>query len=98
MSEGGKTEKEYERRLSDIVAVTVVVLTVFLAIGKVKDDNIVQAMQKAQAASVDAWAEYQSTRIKLHVDENGLAMLRLTETTGRGEQALPAPPRAQQQH
>ena len=87
MSESGKsehksehkTEKKHDRRLSDIVAVTVVVLTVFLAVGKVKDDNIVQAMQKAQAASVDAWAEYQSTRIKLHGDENGLATLRLLE-------------------
>jgi hypothetical protein len=86
MSEGDKpetkTEKEHDRRLSDIVAVTVVVLTVFLAVGKVKDDNIVQAMQKAQAASVDAWAEYQSTRIKLHGDENGLTTLRLLESSG----------------
>src|SRR2546423_1020946 len=82
MSEGGKIEKENDRRLSDIVAVTVVVLTVFLAVGKVKDDNIVQAMQKAQAASVDAWAEYQSTRIKLHGDENGLTTLRLLESSG----------------
>jgi hypothetical protein len=29
--------------------VTVVLLTVFLAVCKVKDDNIVQAMQKAQS-------------------------------------------------
>jgi len=82
MSEGGKTKRPHDRRLNDLVAVTVVVLTVFLAIGKVKDDNIVQAMQKAQAASVDAWAEYQSTRIKLHGDENGLTTLRLLESSG----------------
>ena len=82
MSESDKTEKEHDRRLNDIVAVTVVVLTVFLAVCKVKDDNIVQAMQKAQAASVDAWAEYQSTRIKLHGDENGLTTLRLLENSG----------------
>ena len=82
MSEGGKTKKPHDRRLNDLVAVTVVVLTVFLAIGKVKDDNIVQAMQKAQAASVDAWAEYQSTRVKLHGDENGLTTLRLLESSG----------------
>jgi hypothetical protein len=68
----------------------VVVLTVFLAIGKVKDDNIVQAMQKAQAASVDAWAEYQSTRIKLHSDENGLTTLRLLESNGSVDKALAA--------
>jgi uncharacterized protein DUF4337 len=70
------------KRLNRLVAVTVVILTVFMAISKVKDDNIVQAMQKAKSESVDAWAEYQSTRVKLHVDENGLATLRLLETTG----------------
>src|ERR1041384_5723775 len=90
MSESGKTEKEHDRRPNDIVAVTVVVLTVFLAICKVKDDNINQAMQKAQSASVDAWAEYQSTRVKLHVDENGLSTLRLLQTAGTIDKALAA--------
>ena len=71
-----------DKRLNKLVAVTVVILTVFMAISKVKDDNIVQAMQKAKSESVDAWAEYQSTRVKLHVDENGLATLRLLESMG----------------
>src|SRR3954470_949900 len=84
------TERRHDPRLNDMIAVTVVILTVFLAVCKVKDDNIVQAMQKAQSTSVDAWAEYQSTRVKLHVDENGLAMLRLTETTGGVDKALAA--------
>lgn len=70
------------RRLNKLVAVTVVILSVFMAISKVKDDNIVQAMQKAKSDSVDTWAEYQSARIKLHVDENGLAALRLLESAG----------------
>jgi uncharacterized protein DUF4337 len=77
-----KPQKEHDRRLTDLVAVTVVILTVFLAVCKVKDDNIVQAMQKALLQSVDAWTEYQSSRIKLHVDENGLSTLRLIETAG----------------
>jgi hypothetical protein len=81
MSEQGDDEKaKLGKRLNDLVAVTVVILTVFLAICKVKDDNIVQAMQKAQSGAVDTWAEYQSARVKLHVDENGLAQLRLLET------------------
>jgi hypothetical protein len=87
---GGDGEKKHNGRLNDIVAVTVVVLTVFLAVCKVKDDNIVQAMQKAQAASVDAWTEYQSTRIKLHGDENGLAALRLLESSGTIDKTLAA--------
>jgi hypothetical protein len=78
------------KRLNDLVAVTVVILSVFMAISKVKDDNINQAMQKAKADSVDAWAEYQSARIKLHVDENGLNMLRLLESAGSIDKALAA--------
>jgi ABC-type phosphate transport system auxiliary subunit len=82
--------KKRDLRLNDLVAVTVVVLTVFLAVSKVKGDNIVQAMQKAQSISVDAWAEYQSARVKLHVDENALATLRLLESTGTIDKALAA--------
>jgi ABC-type phosphate transport system auxiliary subunit len=67
-----------------------VILTVFMAGSKVKDDNINQAMQKAKSESVDAWAEYQAARIKLHVDENGLSTLRLLETTGQIDKTLAA--------
>src|SRR5688572_14709905 len=83
-------EKREDKRLNDLVAVTVVLLTVFMAVTKVKDDNINQAMQKAKADSVDAWAEYQCARVKLHVDENGLHQLRLLETTGQVDKALAA--------
>ena len=54
--------KRENKRLSDLVAVTVVVLSVFMAISKTKDDNINQAMQKAKADAVNAWAEYQFGR------------------------------------
>jgi len=84
-----KTESS-DKRLNNLVAVTVVLLSVFMAISKIKDDNINQAMQKAKADSVDAWAEYQSARIKLHVDENSLNQLRLLETTGTFDKALAA--------
>jgi hypothetical protein len=84
------TGKREDKRLNDLVAVTVVILTVFMAISKTKDDNINQAMQKAKAESVDAWAEYQFARVKLHVDENGLSQLRLLETANQIDKALAA--------
>jgi polyribonucleotide nucleotidyltransferase len=84
-----KTESA-NKRLNNMVAITVVILSVFGAVTKIKDDNIVQAMQKAKQESVDAWAEYQSARIKLHVDENGLSTLRLLETLGTFDKALAA--------
>jgi hypothetical protein len=79
-----------DKRLNSLVAITVVIFAVFIAVANVKGDNINQAMQKAKAESVDAWAEYQAARIKLHVDENGLATLRLIETNGQIDKALAA--------
>lgn len=46
------------KRLNRLVAITVVLLSVFGAVTKIKDDNILQAMQKAKSESVDAGAEY----------------------------------------
>jgi hypothetical protein len=82
--------RDDDKRLNNFVAVTVVLLTVFMAITKTKDDNINQAMQKAKADAVDAWAEYQFARVKLHVDENGLNQLRLLETAGQIDKTLAA--------
>ena len=84
-----KTEGS-DKRLNDLVAVTAVILSVFMAVSNIKDDNINQAMQKAKSESVDAWAEYQAARVKLHIDENGLAQLRLLETAGNFDRALAA--------
>jgi len=70
-------ELKLESELGAMVAVTVVVLSVFMAITKLKDENIIQAMQHTQVSAVDSWNEYQAERIKLHVDENDLAALKL---------------------
>jgi hypothetical protein len=43
-------------RLNTWVAITVALLATFMGICKVKDDNIVQAMQQAQAAKIDDWS------------------------------------------
>ena len=85
-----QAEKREDKRRIIWSPSTVVILSVFMAISKTKDDNINQAMQKAKADSVDAWAEYQFARVKLHVDENGLHQLRLLETDGQIDKALAA--------
>jgi hypothetical protein len=84
-----KTEGS-DKRLNDLVAVTVVILSVFMAVCNIKDNNIGQAMAKAKADAVDSWAEYQAARLKLHVDENGLAQLKLLETGGNFDKTLAA--------
>ncbi len=60
------------KRLNNLVAITVLLLSVFMAICKIKDDNIVQAMQQAKADAVDTWSEYQAKKIKMHLTENAL--------------------------
>ena len=57
--------------LHDVVAVSVALLAAFMAVTKVKDDNIVQAMLQAKSDAVDTWGEYQAKKIKQHVLELG---------------------------
>ena len=59
----------HDKRLNRAVATTVVILSVSMALTNIKDGNIVQNMQAAQATQVDTWNEYQATRLKLHMEE-----------------------------
>ena len=64
-----------DKRINRLVALTVVVLSVAMGFGNIKDGNIVQAMAQAQANSLDRWNEYQATRTKLHIVETARAQL-----------------------
>lgn len=66
-------------RLNAAVAVTVAVLATFMGICKVKDDNIVQAMQQAQADKLDHWAYYQSRNLRVDVAEATATQLELAK-------------------
>ena len=65
-------------RLNMLVAITVAILATFMGICKVKDDNIVQAMQQAQANKLDHWAFYQARNIREEVAKSTLVQLRLS--------------------
>jgi hypothetical protein len=75
--------KAENKRLNSFVAITVVIVSVFLAISKLKDDNLVRSMAYVKADSVDIWNEYQSERIKLHNDENAVALLSVVKSENR---------------
>jgi len=66
---------EDQNRLNRWVAITVALVSVFMGVTKVKDDNIVQAMLQAKSDSVDRWNEYQSKKLKHHMAELGLSQL-----------------------
>jgi len=76
--EDNAVSRDSERiRLNTWVAVTVALLATFLGICKIKDDNIVQAMQQAQADKLDHWNFYQARNIRQEVASAALAQLQL---------------------
>lgn len=62
-------------RLNTIVALTVALLATFMGICKVKDDNIVQAMQQAQADKIDNYSWYQARNVREEVADATVAQL-----------------------
>jgi hypothetical protein len=75
-----KEEQALDRRmarLNMLVAITVAMLATFMGICKVKDDNIVQAMQQAQANKLDHWAFYQARNIREEIARASVVQLRL---------------------
>jgi hypothetical protein len=75
-------------KLNAVVAITVALLATFMGICKVKDDNINQAMQQAQANRVDHWNYYQARNLREEVARATVTQLKLA-AVGRpaGEQA-----------
>jgi Domain of unknown function (DUF4337) len=75
------------KKLNTLVAISVALLATFMGICKVKDDNIVQAMQQAQANKIDNYTWYQARNIREEVARATVAQLTL--------QAAAAPQSAQ---
>ena len=73
-------------RLNSRVAVTVALLATFLGVCKVKDDNIVQAMQQAQADRLDHWNFYQARNIRQEVAAATVTELKLAAAGAPGAQ------------
>ncbi len=78
-----KSDKR-KSRLNNAVAIAVALIATFIGVCKIKDDNIVQAMQQAQANKIDDWSWYQSRNIREQVARSTVTQLQL--------QALSQPP------
>ena len=76
---------EKKNRLNNWVAVTVAIVSVFMAVSKVKDDNIVQAMLQTKSDAVDRWNEYQSKKLKHHMAELGLSQAQALQVLAPGK-------------
>jgi hypothetical protein len=84
-------ERGRDSRFHGFIAAFVAVAATFMALCNVKDGNVVQAMQQAQAKSVDQWAYYQAKGSKQHLAENTAetlqAMLDLNPAAEAGRKA-----------
>ena len=67
--------RKSKNQLNSLVAISVALLATFLGICKVKDDNIVQAMQQAQASKIDSYSWYQARNIREEVAKATIAQL-----------------------
>ena len=79
---GRRPARRSRMNLNSAVAISVAITATFVALCNVKDGNIVQAMQQAQASAIDAWAYYQAKGTKLNIAESALDALRLQRDTG----------------
>jgi hypothetical protein len=82
MESNGSDAKE---RMNNYVAITVAILASFMAITKVTDDNVCQAMERVKAEEVNAWSLYQSKSIKQNLAELGRENLSALARTTTGE-------------
>jgi ribosomal protein S13 len=71
-------------RLNAAIAISVALLSTVMGLGKVKDDNIVQAMQQAQSDRVDHWNFYQARNMREEVARAALVQLRLQAPREQG--------------
>jgi hypothetical protein len=79
-----------DRKLTNTVAITVVVISVFLALQGVKSGNVAQALEATKADIVDKWNQYQASRLKHDVVEAALSTNRLLAATPGIDQSVVA--------
>ncbi len=69
-------------KINSRVAVLVAITATFMALCNVKDGNIVQAMQQAQADGIDSWSYFQAKSTKQTQAENTVEIIKLQHLPG----------------
>jgi Domain of unknown function (DUF4337) len=77
-TEESKQDKQ-KSQINTYVAISVALLATFIGVCKVKDDNIVQAMQQAQASRIDDWSLYQARNLRAEIAKSTVTQLKLQE-------------------
>jgi hypothetical protein len=75
-------EEADKSKINSRVAIFVAITATFMALCNVKDGNIVQAMEQAQAHAIDAWSYFQAKSTKQAIAENSVQLLKLQNPQG----------------
>ncbi|HEY4206153.1 MAG TPA: DUF4337 domain-containing protein [Puia sp.] len=75
-------EDARKSKINSLVALFVAITATFMAICNVKDGNIVQAMEQAQAHGIDAWSYFQAKSTKQSNAENTLEIIKVQKLPG----------------
>ena len=78
----GTIESSGNTKINALVAIFVSITATFMALCNIKDGNICQAMQQAQASSLDEWSYYQAKSTKQTIMENNVQMLQVQKLAG----------------
>ncbi len=81
-----KIREQNASRLNTYVALTVAIIASFTGICKVKDDNLVQTMEQAQADKIDHWSWYQALHIREETTSQHISALTLGMQTAAAPQ------------
>jgi hypothetical protein len=74
-----------KERINSQVAVTVAIVAAFMAVTKVTDDNVCQAMDREKAHEVNAWSYFQSKSVKQNLAELGHDQLKFQAVGSVGD-------------
>ena len=89
-TDNAEKEADLDRRdkkknqLNTAVAISVALLATFIGVCKIKDDNIVQGMQQAQANRIDDWSLYQARNIRAEIAQSTVTQLQLQAASQTG--------------
>ena len=76
-----KSKEKSKSKLNNHIAIAIALMSTFMGICKIKDDNIVQGMQQAQADRIDNWTWYQSRNIRQEIAKATVVQLQLQESS-----------------
>lgn len=82
---GHHVEAGHSGSLNRMIAITVALLSAFIAISKLKDENVVLKMHRAETQAVDTWNQYQAKRMREYLSQIGQNQAQVFRSVAKSE-------------